>query len=201
MRPVRTGSAVLVAVTALAGSLPPAAFADGAPSPLTATVRPSTVIPGAQVRVAVRGCAGPTTVRSALFAPRTLAPGASALVTVSTGARHGTTYDLTFDCADGRQHRARLKVAEGGGEISETSRPREETPEAGVRPGKEAGTGTGAAPAPSRVPERAPERAQDKGVRAGAGGGVSGTFSTGHLALGALLVAGVLAYAYRRSRP
>ncbi|MDT0416224.1 hypothetical protein RM574_12050 [Streptomyces sp. DSM 41982] len=194
MRPQRTGRAVLVGLTALAGSLPWPAAADGAPSPLTAEVRPATAIPGAQVRVSVRGCAGSTTVRSALFAPRTLAPGASALVTVSPEARHGTAYDLTFDCADGRQHRARLQVAAGGGEISETSRPRRRAED--TRPEADLGPGTGLRAEPDHAPSRAP----DKGVRAGEGGGVSGTFSTGNLALGVLLVGGVLTYAYRRSR-
>ncbi|NEA39133.1 hypothetical protein [Streptomyces sp. SID11385] len=201
MRPKRTGSAVLVAATALSGSLPWPALADGAPSPLTAAVSPEAAAPGARVRVSVRGCAGPTTVRSALFAPRTLAPGASAHVTLSGQARRGTPYDLTFDCADGRQYRARLEVTEGGAGIPEPPRPKERAEDG--RPHTDPWTGPEheAEPKWRADQDHAPTRAPDKGVHAGTGGAVSGTFSTGNLVLGALLVGGVLTYAYRRSRP
>lgn len=179
MRAIHAASAALLAVTAVACSAP-GMYANGADggqglAPFGFSVQPSVVAAGGQVTLRVDRdgvCRDKVTVTSGVFPTAVVPPRrATATVTVDWDAMPGATYLVTFSCVT-MAGSTQLTVAGGGSH----HRPVPLQP---------------AYPIQHVQPQR--------GVRAGEGGSVAG-FDVKEIGLGAALVAGPAAVAYRLLR-
>lgn len=114
LRPIRTGCAALFGAglplcagpTALAAG-PPAGDSPG----FRPRVTPSTVAPGAEVRLSAAGCAEEPEVSSRIFDSVVVPPGEKVTTTVDREAGRGAAYEVTFDCGG----RAARGAPDGGG--------------------------------------------------------------------------------------
>jgi hypothetical protein len=179
MRAIHAASAALLAVTAV-GCAARADFANGADggpggAPFGFAVQPSVVAAGGRVTLRVDrdgACRDRVTVMSGVFPMVTVPPRQeTATATVGRDAMPGATYLVTFSCA----------AVAGSTELTV------------------AGGRSHHRPVPLR-PAYPMERVQpQRGVRAGEGGSLAG-FDLKEIGLGAALVAGSAAAAYRLSR-
>ncbi|MFJ7074124.1 hypothetical protein [Streptomyces sp. NPDC098781] len=98
MSAIRVASAALLGVTALAMTAP-AAQAHGDNSGFWATVRPTTVEPGRQVRLRATGCEQSVTVASGVFDTVTIPRGRTTTwATVDRHVEPGAVYEVSFYC-------------------------------------------------------------------------------------------------------
>ncbi|MHB9857470.1 hypothetical protein [Streptomyces sp. YIM S03343] len=175
MRAIHAASAALLAVTAV-GCSAQAGFVNGADgAPFGFSVQPSVVAPGGRVTLQVSRdgvCRERVAVTSGVFPTVTIPPRqSSATATIDWDAMPGASYLVTFSCA-GMAGSTQLTIS--GGRSFQRPVP--------LQP---------AYPVQRVQPER--------GVRAGAGGSVAG-FDLKRIGLGAALVAGSAAAAYRLLR-
>ncbi|QOV40360.1 hypothetical protein IM697_19290 [Streptomyces ferrugineus] len=98
MRAIRVVTAALLGVGALAVTAP-TAQAHGDNSGFWATVLPTTIAPGGQVRLRATGCEQSVTVSSGVFDTVTIPRGrTTATATVDRDAKPGAVYEVSFYC-------------------------------------------------------------------------------------------------------
>jgi hypothetical protein len=98
MRAIRVASAAVLGVCALAMTAP-AAQAQGDNSGFWASVRPTTVEPGEQVRLRATGCEQSVTVSSGVFDTVTIPRGRTTVwARVDRDAEPGAVYEVSFYC-------------------------------------------------------------------------------------------------------
>ncbi|WP_448317151.1 hypothetical protein [Streptomyces sp. CO7] len=192
---IRVASAVVLGVTATAVTPGVAFAARSAPraeggTSFSFAVAPEAVAPGGRVTLSVDGCPHTARVSSDLFATVTIPEGrTTARTRIHRDARPGTVHQVSFRC--GRETgvtELRVRAARPGPAPTPT-RPAPVP----SRPGHSG------SPVPAPPPGGHSSRQPEHGAHAGAGGATAG-FDLGDLGLGALLVAGALATAYRRTR-